>query len=137
MSEAQPPRRIGRSILALLAGFVFVVVLSLGIDTLLRGLRIFPALGQPMSDSRFLLATIYRIVYGLIGSYLTAWLAPDRPMGHALVGGAVGLVLATIGAVTTWNRGPDFGPHWYPVTLLVLAMPQSWLGGKLRELQLR
>ena len=137
MSEAQPQRHTGRSIVALLAGFVFVVVISLGTDTLLRVLRIFPVLGQPMSNTLFLLATVYRTAYGLVGSYLTARLAPDRPMGHALVGGAVGLVLATIGAVTTWNRGPDFGPHWYPVALLALAMPQSWLGGKLRELQLR
>jgi hypothetical protein len=32
--------------------------------------------------------------------------------------------------------GPAFGPHWYPLALVALAMPQSWLGGKLRVMQL-
>jgi hypothetical protein len=43
-----------------------------------------------MSDALFLLATVYRIVYSILGSYIIAWLAPDRPMGHALIGGILG-----------------------------------------------
>jgi len=31
----------------------------------------------------------------------------------------------------------EFGPRWYPVALVVLAMPQSWLGAKLRVLKLQ
>jgi hypothetical protein len=71
------------------------------------------------------------------GAYLTARLAPSRPMMHALVLGALGFVASLVGAVVTWNKGAAFGPHWYPVGLVLLAMPQSWLGGRLRELQLR
>jgi len=41
------------------------------------------------------------------------------------------------GTVATWNKGPAFGPHWYPVALIVLAMPTAWLGGKLYVMQLR
>src|SRR5262245_64129381 len=48
--------------------------------------------GQPISDSLFLLATLYRSLYGIAGSYVAARLAPDRPMHHALVVGAIGLV---------------------------------------------
>ena len=131
MVEAQTDRRIGRSILSLVAGFVLVVILSIGIDLALRAFGIFPALGKPMSDTLFLLATAYRTVIGVAGSYLTARLAPNRPMQHALLGGAIGLVLSIIGAATTWNRGPEFGPHWYPLALVVLAMPTAWVGGKL------
>jgi hypothetical protein len=58
-------------------------------------------------------------------------------MQHALVGGVVGLVVSTVGAVVTWNKGPVFGPHWYPLALIVLAMPTAWAGGRLREMQLR
>jgi hypothetical protein len=58
-------------------------------------------------------------------------------MMHALIGGAIGLVVSAIGAIVTWNRGPAFGPHWYPVALVVIAMPCAWLGGKLRLMQLR
>jgi hypothetical protein len=52
-------------------------------------------------------------------------------MAHALAGGFIGLVVSTIGAFATWNRGPAFGPHWYPVALIILALPTAWLGGKL------
>jgi hypothetical protein len=90
-----------------------------------------------MSDALFGLATVYRTVYGILGSYITARLAPHRPMQHALLGGAIGLILSTIGAVATWDRGPEFGPHWYPLSLIVTAMPCAWLGGKVREVQLR
>ena len=103
-------RRPGRSALALLAGFVVVVALSLGTDAALHATGVFPPMGQRMSDALFLLATVYRSVYGVLGSYVTARLAPDRPMQHALVGCALGLVLATVGTVATWNNGPEFGP---------------------------
>jgi hypothetical protein len=85
MAEPQPPRRILPSLGALLTGFVVVVVLSLGTDVALHASGAFPPWGQPMSDGLFLLATAYRAVFAIAGSYLTARLAPSRPMGHALV----------------------------------------------------
>jgi hypothetical protein len=88
-------------------------------------------------DGALLLATGYRTVYGVLGSYIIARLAPDRPMEHALVGGVIGLAVSIVGAAVTWNKGPAFGPHWYPLALVVLAMPQAWAGGKLRVMQLR
>lgn len=134
VSEAPGPRRLGRSIGALLAGFVAVVILSMGTDAALHAAGIFPPLGQTMSDELFLLATVYRTVYGVLGSYITARLAPYRSMQHALIGGFVGLVLSTAGAVATWNK-PSLGPHWYPLALIALVMPCAWAGGRLREMQ--
>jgi hypothetical protein len=137
MSETERPKNIGRSIAAVLAGFVAVVILSLGTDILLHAAGVFPPLGQPMSDALLLLATVYRTIFAIAGCYLTARLAPGRPMRHAMVGGVIGLVLSTVGAVVTWNQGPAFGPHWYPVSLIATALPCAWVGGKLREMQLR
>jgi hypothetical protein len=57
-------------------------------------------------------------------------------MQHALAGGVVGLVLSTVGAAVTWNKGPAFGPHWYPIALVVLAMPTAWVGGRIACKQL-
>lgn len=128
-------RRPWRSVVALLAGFVVVVVLSLGTDLILHAARIFPPLGQGMSNGLFVLATVYRTVYGILGSYITARMAPYRPMLHALAGGVVGLVISTAGAVATWDRGPALGPHWYPLALIVTALPCAWVGGRLRMLQ--
>ena len=119
----------GRSVWAVFAGLLVVVVLSMGTDAVMHATGVFPPFGEPMSDGRFLLATVYRIVYAILGCYLTARLAPQRPMKHALVGGLIGLVLASVGAAATWNKGPEFGPHWYPLALVVTALPCAWLGG--------
>jgi hypothetical protein len=126
-----------RSIGAVVPGFVAVVVLSLGTDVVLHATGVFPAWDQRMSDALFLLATVYRTIYCIGGSYIAARLAPDKPMKHALMLGVVGLIVSTAGAVATWNRGPEFGPHWYPVALIVTAIPCAWLGGRLRVTQLR
>jgi hypothetical protein len=125
-----------KSIGAVLAGAVAGVVLSIGTDAALRAAGIFTPLGLPMSDALLLLATLYRTIYGVLGSYVTARLAPHRPMLHALILGAIGLAASIAGAVVAWNRVAEFGPHWYPLALVVLAMPQSWLGGKLCLMQL-
>ena len=130
------PRRLLRSIGAVLAGFVVVVITHLGTDAVMHASGVFPPWGQPMSDALFLLATAYRTVYSIAGSYLTARLAPDRPMRHALVGGFIGLAISAAGAAATWNAGPEFGPHWYPLALVATALPCAWVGGKLREMRI-
>jgi hypothetical protein len=129
---------IWKSIGAILAGFVVVIIITIATDEILHRIGVFPPWGASMVgfDGALVLATIYRTMYGVAGSYITARLAPDRPMGHALVGGAIGLVLSIVGAAVTWNKGPAFGPHWYPVALVVLALPTAWVGGKLRMTQL-
>ncbi|MCU1240732.1 MAG: hypothetical protein JWO71_1458 [Candidatus Acidoferrum typicum] len=139
MSETHSPRRVLRSIGAVLAGMVVGIVITLGTDELLHVVGVFPPWGQSMVgfDGALLLATAYRVVYGVAGSYIIARLAPNRPMLHALVGGVIGLVVSAVGAVATWNSGPAFGPHWYPLALVVTALPSAWAGGKLRLIQLR
>jgi hypothetical protein len=122
-----------RSGLALLAGFVAIVVSSIGTDAALHATGVFPPLGQPMSNALFLLATGYRLVYGVLGSYLAARLAPSRPMAHALALGALGFVVSIAGGAATWNEGPAFGPRWYPLALVATALPCAWAGGRLAE----
>jgi hypothetical protein len=134
LTETQSPRRIARSIGAVLAGMLAVVILSLGTDLALHAAGIFPALGDRMSDNLLVLATVYRTIYAVLGGYITARLAPNRPMQHALLNGLIGVALSTLGAVVTWNRA--LGPHWYPLALVVTALPTAWLGGKLRLMQL-
>ena len=129
MSEMQPSRRIGRSIGAIFAGFLAGAILSLGTDQVLHLLKIYPPWGQTMSDGLFLLATAYRIAYTIVGGYVAARLAPDRPMKHAMILGAIGLALSIAGAVVTWNR--DLGPHWYAIVIAAIAIPCSWLGARL------
>ena len=137
MNEERPSRHIWRSVGALLAGFAAGAALSLGTDEVLHLTHVYPPWGDPVGDRPLMLATAYRVVYGILASYIVARLAPYSPMGHALVGGVAGLVVSAAGAVATWNAGPAYGNHWYPVALIVTALPCAWLGGKVRLMQLR
>ena len=126
---ASHPRRTLRRVGAVLAGLVVIVVLSVGTDSLMHASGVFPPYGQPMADLLFALATVYRIVYGIAGSYVAARLAPDRPMRPALALGAIGVVISTAGAVATWGRGPEFGPAWYALAIIAISIPCAWVGG--------
>jgi hypothetical protein len=120
---------IWRGLLAIFAGIVVSIVLTLGSDALLRLVGVLPPAGQKAGSGPLLFAVVYRCVYGVIGAYITARLAPYKPMGHVLVGGTMGLAANALGAIATWNQ--DLGPHWYPIALTILALPAAWLGGKL------
>ncbi|MFZ3007239.1 MAG: hypothetical protein WA047_13820 [Phenylobacterium sp.] len=121
-----------QSVVALLAGFAAVVVLSLATDTVFHMAGVYPAGGQAMNEvGDNVLALSYRCVFGALGSYIAARLAPSRPMRHALILGAIGTALATLGVVATWNL--NLGPHWYPISLVLTAMPMAWIGGALHR----
>lgn len=126
-----------QSIGAVLAGILAGAIPSLVTDMAMSAIGVLPHLGAPAGNAPLLLATAYRTVYGVTGSYLAARLAPNRPMGHALVLGVLGCIVSIAGAVTTWNRQPSFGPHWYPVALVLLAIPTAFAGGKLGVMQVR
>ena len=126
MSTSSPRRQWLRSVGALLLGFVVVVILSLVTDQLARVLGLLPSLDQPAPESGALvLPFVYRSMYVVLGAYIVARFAPYAPMGHALVSGALGLVLSIAGAVVQW----DLGSHWYPIAIALTAVPYSWLGG--------
>ena len=128
-----PPTHRGKSAIALVAGIVVGVMLSLGTDQILHVLGIYPPWGQTMSDGLFALATTYRIIYNIIGSYVAARLAPSRPMAHAMLLGVLGLVVGGAGAAVTWNSNPPLGPHWYGIAVALISIPCAWIGGLLAE----
>jgi hypothetical protein len=121
-----------KSIFAIVAGVLFTIVVTTLVDIGLYATGIYPPMSEPMNDSNAVLATFYRIVIAIVAAWLTAKLAPSRPMKHALILGAVGVVLGSIGVVAAWGKG--LGPTWYPVALVILAIPQCWAGGKLYEM---
>jgi hypothetical protein len=122
-----------KSIWAVLAGVLVIIVVTTLVDLVLHVIGVFPPMNEPISDAQAVLATLYRIVISIGGAWLTARLAPSKPMKHALILGTLGVVLGLIGVVATWNQG--LGPRWYPIALAVLAIPQCWAGGRIYELQ--
>jgi surface polysaccharide O-acyltransferase-like enzyme len=111
-------------------GLLVIFVLSFATDQVLHMLEVYPPWGQPMYDKNDnLLALAYRIVYAVVGCYIAARLAPRNPMRHALALGVIGVVLSLAGAITAIKM--DMGPAWYPIALVLTALPCAWLGGVL------
>jgi hypothetical protein len=122
-----------KSILAVVAGVIFILVVTTIVDIVLHVAGVFPPMDQSIDDRLAVLATVYRIIISVAGGWLTARLAPQKPLKHAMILGYVGVVLGLIGVVATWNLG--LGPRWYPIALVVLAIPQCWAGGKIYEMR--
>ena len=118
-----------KSIGAVVAGVLTIIVVTTLVDLVLHVAHVYPAMNVPLTDALAVLASSYRLVISVAGAYLTARLAPDRPMRHAMILGYVGVGLGLVGLAATWNA--DLGPRWYPVSLVLVAIPQCWLGGKI------
>jgi hypothetical protein len=131
-STPTPRRRLLRSTAAVIAGLFVVAVTSTVTDEVFRALHVFPPRDQLMYGSGlFLLALAYRTLYSILGCYLAARLAPSAPMRHALILGVIGLVLSVVGVIVNIQR--HLGPNWYPIALVVTALPCAWLGGVLHR----
>lgn len=123
-------RKAGRGIGAVAAGLALIIVASIATDQILHSAGVYPPWGEPMHGHGLnLLALSYRLVYAVAGSYVAARLAAGRPMAHAMALGVIGLVLGTAGAVAA--IGAEMGPAWFPIALVVTALPCAWLGGRL------
>jgi hypothetical protein len=135
--EARQPRRIGRSIGAVLAGMLAIVLLDNGIDFVLHSTGVYPPVGLAMADALFLLAVAYRTIDGVLGCYIAGRLAPRNPLRHALILGGIGMVLSSLGVVATVYGGPELGPLWYPLTLVAITPIVAWVGSTLAARQRR
>lgn len=123
-----------RRIVAVFAGLIAIVILSTAVDIVLHVAGFYPPWGKPMDNVHALVATAYRVVLSIFGCYLTARLAPDHPMRHALALGILGVMISLAGTIATWNA--DLGPRWYAAGLVVVSLPCAWAGGRLRMAQL-
>ena len=117
---------------AVVAGFVLTALASTAADAVMHTAGIFPSEPRLMSDSLFALATAYRALFTVAGGYVTARLAPDRPMRHAWILAGIGLVAGLAGVVAYYTiGGAELGPAWYAISIPVEAIPCVWLGGRL------
>jgi hypothetical protein len=130
---AARPASIGRSILAVVTGFLVIGVLAFGTGAVVKSTL--PGAYAPdgirmVSTSVLILTQVYVIVYAVFGCWLAARMAPSRPMAHALALGVLGLAFNLVGGTMTgWSEGPA----WYYVVALLLVMPAAWLGGAIAE----
>lgn len=84
---------IVKGIGAVLAGLIFIIVSHSATDSVLESLGIFtPPEAGFHTTWMVLTATAYRSVFSVVGGYITAALAPDKPMRYAVILGIIGLV---------------------------------------------
>jgi hypothetical protein len=122
-----------RSIVAVVVGFLVIGALSVGTTKVLELNGMVGPGGQTSDAGMLLLMQAYVAVYAIAGCWLAAYLAPAKPMRHALTLGVLGLLFNIMGAAQQW----DLVPAWYWALSLALVVPYAWLGGRLRELQLQ
>jgi hypothetical protein len=122
-------RNIWRSIGAVFAGLVFIGVTHSAIDAVLEAVGVLPKGHLNVGAGLILFVILYRAIFSLLGCYLTAKLAPQNPMKHALILGGIGTVLSAAGAIATANM--NIGPAWYAWSLAFIALPIAWIAGKL------
>ncbi|HEY4612837.1 MAG TPA: hypothetical protein VII11_07640 [Bacteroidota bacterium] len=122
-----------KSIGSVLAGFIFNGNTHTGTDAILESSGVLPKGNLWVGTGLILVVLGYRAVWSLLGCYLTARLAPNRPLRHALVLGAIGFILSVAGAIATADM--NLGPAWYAWALAVIALPVAWLGGTFYERQ--
>jgi hypothetical protein len=118
-----------RSVGAVLAGFVLIGLLGFVTDSALQAAGVLPVTGTVKFEPKHaLLALSYHLVSGVIGGYVTARLAPSRPVAHAVALGVAGIVFSGLGLIAIVTG--DLAPAWYGWALVLLSVPITWLGGR-------
>jgi len=117
-----------QSLFAIIAGIAVGAFLSVATDAILSALGLIPL----SNDVWWMLqvALTYRAIYTVLSGYVTAALAPNQPIGHAVTLGVIGVIATIIGSIANW--GMAAGNTWYPITLILITLPCCWLGGRLR-----
>jgi len=120
-------KSIFKSIGAILAGMIAGAILSIATDFILERTGIFPAPKPGLFLWWMLLiALIYRSIFTIVSGFITALLAPKNPVKHSVILGIIGVVVTLLGSIANWDKSAA----WYPILLIIVTLPSTWLGGK-------
>jgi hypothetical protein len=120
-----------RSVVAVTGGFLVTAVTSTAADAVMHAAGVFPGSPQFMSARLFTLASAYRALFTVLGGFVTARLAPARPMFHVWILAWIGLGAGFAGVTYYYLSQAQLGPAWYPISIAVEAIPCVWLGGRI------
>jgi len=121
--------KILRSIGALVAGFLTCFVLAILTDVVLVMAGVLPDPKHPelYSDGLYVIIFAYTTLYSGVGGWVTARVAATKPLQHALVLGVLGMSASAFGAWANWDKAT--GHEWYPIALIIMAIPACYAGG--------
>ena len=122
---------IGRGAVAVIAGYAAMVVLVIISSVLLAAF--FPGESAEAPTQAYIVGNlICGFIAAMIGGWITASVAAQRPLLHASV-----LVAAIVGiGVFTMTSEPRPGePAWYPAVIVAIGAAGAFLGGLLRAMK--
>lgn len=113
---------------AILAGFVLGAILSVGTDLLMDKMGIMSMENFKQTPLLIIcIVIVYRFIFNVISCYLTARLAPNKPMKHVIIIGIIGTALSLLGSFAMWGNAIPF----YNIAIILISLPSAWLGGQL------
>lgn len=119
-----------RSILGVGVGFLIAAILTAITMVILEAL--FPGSYNPRallpSSGWAVLNLIYTFVYLAGGGYVTALIAGRSEVKQALIMGG----MTTVFGLLTFVASLGVQPLWYQLTLVLIPLPATWLGGRVR-----
>ncbi len=120
-------RNIGRSVLAVVAGYLANGILVAITEPLLRVRAPGAEAAQPLRY--FVLDLMSQCLYTVAAGYLCSVIAGPTRRG-ALAGlMGLGVLVGTVSLVLSWKTEPP----WYGIALLAVYAPCVWIGGALKS----
>ena len=121
-----------KSVGAVLAGLITIVILSGVASAILTKTDVFPKGKLPLHGSLLVVISIliYQAIIYAVGCFATIKLTPRDPMRYVLVLGGLGAILNLLSGLGLAKKdGAVF--FWFYFALAVLSLLVAWLSGKL------
>lgn len=124
---------MGRSILAVVVGYVVVILGAVGgglVGALVAGPEAAARAmeGEPLAAGPTLVVLVFGLLFAVLGGYVAALLARHRELRHATYLAVVMFLLSLVSMVMYWGQQPA----WFQFALLLLGPPAAVVGGWLK-----
>lgn len=122
---------MGKIIIGVIAGFIVWTLLWLGSDAIIAGVA--PSLAPSEDTSNvptnyLIIKLVSSIIFSIAAGYVAAMLAKEN-VKSPLYLGVLLLLVGIFFEAAAWNQIP----LWYHLIFLILLIPMTILGGKLKK----
>jgi peptidoglycan/LPS O-acetylase OafA/YrhL len=121
--------------MAVVLGYIVMLVAVLGGETAMTALApaLMPQPGEPPDAVYFAFKLGTGFFFMMIGGYVTALLAGQTELKHALGLGALSIAMGICEVIYF----PGEQPLWYSIALMFLSIPSTLIGGYYRVRQMQ
>lgn len=120
-----------RIILGVAAGFIVWSIVWVGVDTVLRAISASydeSAKAMSFSSAQLVVPLVLSALSSIIAGYICALVARETTVS-TLILGVVLLIVGILVQMSVWDKVQ----LWYNLAFLILLIPMTILGGKLRK----